>query len=94
MNPSKRKGDTFEREILHKAEALGLKAHRNRMSRAIPGESWDINIAGKLCECKKRKNPISFIKKNLKPSCDALIFGCNGGDWWVILRGDDWLKTI
>jgi hypothetical protein len=94
--PSKsmRKGSNFEREVLHKAEAIGLKGHRNRVSRAQPGESWDLCIAGKYIECKKRKNPIEFIKKNLKPSCDALVFGANGGEWWAIMRGDDWLKLM
>lgn len=93
-NPSARKGSKFERELVNKALALGHPAHRNRMSRACQDESWDVTISGKLIECKSRRSPIKFIANNLKPGTDALAYRCNGGDWWVIMRGDDWLKLI
>ena len=94
MNKSKIKGDIFEREIIHKAEAIGLKAYRNRMSRALEGEHWDISVAGRRAECKKLASGFKRIRKWLAPGTDAVICGADREAPLVMLRLDDWLKML
>jgi len=93
-NRSKQKGGRFEREIVHYAETLGLKAHKIPLSGAVPNYPGDINIAGRLCECKKRHKPIAFLEKNLKPGIDALIIGGDYSRPLVVVRLEDWLKLL
>lgn len=93
MNPSKRKGDTFERDIVHQAETLGLRAYRNRMSRASPGESWDVSIAGRRLECKKRRDSFKKIRGWMTGN-DGVIIGCDYEKPLVVMRYDEWLKLL
>jgi len=93
MNKSKIKGDTFERSIIHEAEALGLKAYRNRMSRAAPGESWDVNVAGRRLECKKRKAGFKNIRKWIIGN-DGVILGADRETALVVIRLEDYLKLL
>ena len=93
-NRSKNKGDRFERGIVNEALSMGLQAKRNFMSGAPLDAPFDLTIAGKICECKKRAKPIEFIKKNFKPHLDALIIGWDGGEWVAVVRGKDYLKLL
>lgn len=94
MNPSKRKGDTFERSIIHQAEAIGLKAYRNRMSRSPEGDSsWDVSMAGRRFECKKRKDSFKKIREWIEGN-DGVILGCDRESPLVVLRLEDYLKLI
>lgn len=92
-NPSKRKGDTFERSIVHAAEGMGLKAYRNRMSRAEPGSSWDVSVAGRRLECKKRKDSFKKIRQWMEGN-DGVIIGCDRDTPLVVIRLNDWLKML
>ena len=92
-NRSKEKGDRFERSILIEAESMGLKGYRNRMSRAQPGESWDLSIAGRRLECKKRKAGFKKISDWIEGN-DGLILGADRGKPLVVIRLDDWLKLL
>ena len=94
MNKSKLKGDTFERSIIHQAEEIGLKGYRNRMSRASAGEHWDICIAGKYIECKKRAGGFKQIEKWLAPGTDGVICGADYREPFVVIRLKDYLKLI
>ncbi len=93
MNPSKRKGDTFERSIIHMSEGMGLKAYRNRMSRAEPGSSWDVSVAGRHLECKKRKDSFKKIRQWIEGN-DGVIIGCDREDPLVVLHLNEWLKLL
>jgi hypothetical protein len=93
MNPSKRKGDTFERSIVHKCESVGLKAYRNRMSRAEPGSSWDVSIVGKHFECKKRKDSFKKIREWIIGN-DGVILGADREDPLIVLKLEDYLGML
>jgi len=93
MNKSKRKGDDFERSIIHQAEEMALKAYRNRMSRANPGESWDISIAGHRLECKKRKSGFKQIRKWIIGN-DGVVLGTDRETALVVIHLTDYLKMI
>lgn len=94
-NKSKIKGDTFERSIVHEAEALGLKAYRNRMSRAPEcDDSWDVCIAGRRFEAKKRAAGFKQIEKWLQPGIDGVICGANHREPFVVLRLEELLKLL
>ncbi len=94
-NKSKIKGDCFERGIIHIAESYGLKGYRNRMSRSPEiDDPWDVNLAGRRFELKKRKNGFKQIEKWFSPSIDGLIIGSDYNKPLVILRLDDFLKLL
>jgi len=93
MNKFKAKGDRFERELVHLAESYGLKAYRNRMSRASPQEHWDISIAGRKFEAKKRGHGFKEIRKWLIGN-DGVIVGSDREEPLVVLRLDDYLKLL
>lgn len=93
-NPSKQKGSRFERQVVNEAKSMGHKAKRIPLSGAVEGFKGDVQIGTMVCECKKRRNPIAFISKNLKPNMDALLIGCDGGQWWAVMRGPEWMKLI
>ncbi len=93
MNPSKTKGDSFEISLVHLAEEIGLKAYRNRMSRATPGESWDISIAGKRAECKKRGGGFKQIRKWLQGN-DCVIVGSDREKPLVVMPYEEWIKFL
>ena len=92
-NPSKEKGDRFEREIVHLCEERFLRAHRNRMSRAMPGESWDLEIAGRRVECKKRHAGFKKISQWMTGN-DGVILGVDYEKPLVVVRLEDWLKLL
>ena len=93
MNPSKRKGDTFERSIVQRCEAVGIRSYRNRMSRAMPGESWDVSIAGKRFEAKKRRDSFKKIRGWMYGN-DGVILGSDRADALVVLRFNDYLELL
>jgi hypothetical protein len=93
MNKSKTKGDRFERELVHLAESYGLKAYRNRMSRANEGEHWDVSIAGRRLEAKKRGHGFKEIRKWLVGN-DGVVVGSDREEPLVVLRLKEYLKML
>ncbi len=94
MNPSKRKGDTFERQIVNDSLSLGLKAYRNRMSRSPQGDdSWDVSIAGKYMEVKKRGSGFKQIRKWLGHN-DGVVIGSDREEPLVVIRLKDFLRLL
>ena len=56
MNPSRQKGDRFEREVVNYLKDAGLDASRVPLSGAAGGEfSGDVVVQGHKGECKTRK---------------------------------------
>ena len=93
MNKPMRKGSDFERKIVNNALSLGLKAHRNRVSRAIPGESWDVEIAGKRLEAKKRKAGFKKLTEWIQGN-DGVVVGADREQPLVVVRLQDYLKML
>ncbi len=97
MNKSKLKGDNFERQCLHLAESMGLKGYRNRMSSA-PTEagvhiSWDICIAGRYFEAKKRRDGFKRFRTWMEGN-DGVIIGSNNQPALIVLKLEDFLKLL
>lgn len=93
--PSKRKGNTFEREVVTQAKDLGLDAVRAYASNGMSfgeAEDVDVKIAGYKGQCKRRKR----IAKWLKPpdSCDIALVREDRGETYVIMAYDDFLTLI
>ena len=94
-NPSKIKGNTFERECVNKAKERGLTAQRayasNGMSLGLD-EEVDALISGYKVQCKRRKK----IAKWLKPPscCDIALVREDRGKAYVIMEYEDWLELI
>jgi Holliday junction resolvase len=93
MNRFKAKGDRFERELIHLAESFGLKAYRNRMSRANEGEHWDISILDRKFEVKKRGSGFKRIRKWIE-GIDGVIVGSDREEPLVVIRFEDFLKLL
>jgi len=56
VNPSRAKGDRFEREVVNRLKDAGLDASRVPLSGAAGGEfSGDLIVQGRKGECKTRK---------------------------------------
>ena len=92
-NPSKEKGDRFEREIVHKAEAIGLAAYRHFLSRSPLNDAVDIVVAGNQVQCKKEAKGFKRIRAWME-GVDAVVVGSDNHPPLVILKLDDWLKLL
>jgi len=92
-NYSKQKGDRFERQIVHMAEALGLKAYRHFLSRSPTSDACDIVVAGREIQCKKKASGFKRIRQWMQ-GVDGVIVGEDYEKPFVILRVEDWLKLL
>lgn len=94
-HPSKRKGNGYEREIVHAANEIGLQAKR---AYASNGESLgahaevDVLVAGRAVQAKRRAK----IAQWLKPSehVNAVAVREDRGESFVVLRMHDWLSLL
>ena len=94
-HPSKRKGNTFERELVNAARDSGLPAQR---AYASNGESLgldaevDVVVAGVKIQAKRRAK----IAKWLKPSenVDAVVVREDHGDPYIVLSYYDYLDLM
>ncbi len=94
MNKSKNKGDRFEREIVHLAEGMGLKAYRNRMSRSPEtDDSWDVSVAGRHLECKVRRDSFKKIRQWLIGN-DGVVLGSDRDIPLVVIPLSEYLKLL
>ena len=92
-SPSKRKGNTFEREVVAKAKEFNLKAIRAYASNGMSlgeAEDVDVKIENLKGQCKRRKR----IAKWLKPpeSCDIALVREDRGQTYVIIEYEDFLE--
>ena len=94
-HPSKVKGNKFERDVVNKAKELGLKSKR---AYASNGESLgmhaevDLIIEDYKIQAKIRKSIESYLLPN--QNVDAQVIRQNRGEAYVVLRLEDWLKTL
>ena len=94
-SPSKRKGNTFEREVVNQAKEFGLKSVRAYASNGMSlgeAEDVDIKIEALKGQCKRRKR----IAKWLKPpeSCDIALVREDRGETYVIMEYDNFLEIV
>ena len=94
-HPSKVKGNTFERFVVNKAKEHGLKSKR---AYASNGESLgmhaevDLIIEDYKIQAKIRKKIASYLVPN--ENVDAQVIREDRGEAYIVLRLEDWLKTL
>ena len=94
-HPSKVKGNTFERFVVNKAKEYGLKSKR---AYASNGESLgmhaevDLIIEDYKIQAKIRKKIASYLVPN--ENVDAQVIREDRGEAYIVLRLEDWLKTL
>lgn len=94
-HPSKRKGNTYERELVNQAKDSGLDAKR---AYASNGESLghsaevDLIVAGKRIQAKRRKAIAAWMVPNDK--IDAVCVRQDKGDTVVLLSWWEYLDLI
>lgn len=75
MSKQKQKGTAFETETARKIQALGINAWRVPLSGALGGKfRGDIQFAGLIAECKRRKKNFSFLYKSLEQDQADCLF--------------------
>ena len=91
-HPSKRKGNSYERELVNQARESGLVAERAYASNGRSlghGEEVDVLVAGKRIQAKRRKSLAKFLCPT--DEVDAVVFRQDGGEslvlitWWEYL---------
>ena len=94
-SPSKVKGNKFERDVVNKAKEFGLDSKR---AYASNGESLgmhaevDLLIKDYKIQAKIRKSIASYLLPN--ENVDAQVIRQDRGEAYVVLRLEDWLKTL
>ena len=94
-HPSKVKGNKFERDVVNKAKEFGLESKR---AYASNGESLgmhaevDLIIEDYKIQSKIRKSIASYLVPN--ENVDAQVIREDRGEAYIVLRLEDWLKTL
>ena len=94
-SPSKRKGNTFEREVVTQAKEKGIKSIRAYASNGLSlgeAEDVDVKIGGLKGQCKMRKKIASFMKP--PESCDIALIKEDREDTLVVIRYQDFLNMM
>lgn len=94
-HPSKRKGNTYERELVNQAKESGLEAKRAYASdgRSLGmHEEVDLLVADKRVQAKRRKS----IAKYLCPTdhVDAVAFREDQGETYVLITWWEYLDFL
>ena len=94
-SPSKRKGNTFEREVVTQAKKFNLKAIRAYASNGMSlgeAEDVDVKIENLKGQCKRRKRIAQWLKP--PESCDIALVREDRGETYVIIEYDDFLEIV
>lgn len=94
-HPSKRKGNTFEREIVKQAIASGLTAQRAYASNGRSlghHEEVDLLVAGKRIQAKRRKAIASWMRPNV--NVDAVAVREDNGETMIIMTWWEYLDLL
>lgn len=94
-HPSKVKGNTFERELVREAQAVGLRATRAWGSNGQAlgkAAGVDLVVGGRCLQAKRRR----VFPKYLQPDkdCHAVVFRQDRGPTLVLLRWEDYLRCL
>ena len=94
-HPSKRKGNSFERELVNGAVARGLRGKRAYASDGQSlglGKEVDCLIAGWPVQAKRRKAIAKYLK--IPGGCKAVAFRENRGETYVLMTYDSFLDLL
>ena len=94
-SPSKRKGNTFEREVVSQAKDFNLKAIRAYASNGMSlgeAEDVDVKIENLKGQCKRRKRIAQWLKP--PESCDIALVREDRGQTYVIIEYQDFLEIV
>lgn len=92
---SKRKGSSYERELVQQAKDSGLSAERAYASngRALGhAEDVDAVIGGKRVQAKRRKALPAYLRPT--ETVDAVAFRQDRGETLVLLTWWEWLDLV
>lgn len=90
---SKAKGSGFELEIVRRHTDLGIEAEKMPLSGALGGKySGDIQVAGLIGECKRRKRGFTLLYKALAQGTgsDMLFVRDDRSEPLVVLPWETW----
>ncbi len=90
---AKQKGNRFEYEVVHIAEAHNLKAYRIPLSGQTPDLPYDVMVAGRTVSCKKRADGFKTLRAWLQ-GVDALALGADFEKPLLVVRLEDWMKLL
>tara|TARA_R100001443_G_scaffold7064_1_gene16206 strand:+ start:965 stop:1312 length:348 start_codon:yes stop_codon:yes gene_type:complete len=94
---SKRKGSGYELEVVRAHLAEGVQASKQPLSGALGGKyAGDVQIAGLICECKRRRKGFSTLYKALEQGggSDALFVRDDNRDTLVVLPFETWTQIM
>ena len=94
-SPSKRKGNTFEREVVNQAKEFGLKSIRAYASNGKSlgeAEDVDVKIESLKGQCKRWKRIAQWLKP--PESCDIALVREDRGETYVIIEYGDFLEMV
>jgi len=92
---SKRKGNSFEREVVKEAESYGLPAKRAYASNGLSlglAEDVDCLIGGYPIQCKRRAKLASWTKP--PNSCFGTLLREDRGETVIVIRYSDFLSLL
>ena len=96
-SPSKRKGSGFELEVVRDTLAEGVQASKQPLSGALGGKyAGDVQIAGMICECKRRRKGFTTLYKALEQGggSDALFVRDDNQETLVVLPWATWTQIM
>lgn len=98
-SPSKRKGNTYERELVNQAKDSSLDAKRAYASdgRSLGHhEEVDLLVSGKRIQAKRRKKLLKGLNDliGLLENNDAVVFRQDGGESHVLISWWDYLDFL
>ena len=94
-HPNKRKGNRFERELVHQAQERGLAAERAYASNGRSlgeAEGVDIVVNGMRLQAKRKKRLPAYLR--LGEGIDGVVFREDRGATYVLIRWEDLLDKL
>jgi len=96
VSAAKRKGTGFETEVVNRHRALGIDAFRIPLSGAMERYPGDIQLAGMIAECKRRKKNFTSLYNALDQGGGSDLMFCrdDGRETLVVLPWQTWELII
>lgn len=94
---SKRKGSGYELEVVRAHQALGIEAIKTPLSGALGGRySGDVQIAGLIGECKRRRKSYSSLYNALEQGTgsDVMFARDDHKETLVIMPWETWAAIL
>ena len=93
---SKRKGSSYELEVVRWHQAQGIEAKKTPLSGALEGYPGDVHIAGMIGECKRSRKKCTRLYNALEQGggSDVLFIRDDGKETLVVLPLETWAKCL